>query len=115
MKIYALASLSVLSVCAAMSAGADVAAPGIVVRYADLDLTSAAGSAALYRRLDMAAMQICMPANPALASTPAFLTSSYKACVNRVVLKNASKVKSPEFAAYIAAMFEAPAVKLASR
>jgi UrcA family protein len=59
----AIAAVAVTALIPVTTALADVpagsAAPQAVVKYADLDLTSDAGAAALLRRIEAAARQVC--------------------------------------------------------
>lgn len=63
----ALASLACLSGAAPVLANAPAETRSVSVRYADLDLASAAGAAALYQRLQGAARVVCGYADRNLA------------------------------------------------
>jgi UrcA family protein len=62
-----LASLACLSGAAPVLANAPAETRSVSVRYADLDLASAAGAAALYQRLQGAARVVCGHADQNLA------------------------------------------------
>jgi UrcA family protein len=115
MKRSLVSSVLILSLLAIRSANADASTPGISVKFADLDLNTAQGASSLYRRIEMAAMQICMPPDPALSATPAFLTARYKACVDKAVFRAAGAVKNPEFSAFVASKREESPLVVASR
>jgi len=56
--LLALASAAALAAAPAF-AQTDAAAPSMVVRYADLDLSDPAGAHAMLRRIDVAAAEVC--------------------------------------------------------
>jgi UrcA family protein len=64
----------------------------VVVRYADLDLTSAEGAKALYARLSSAAERAC---GKAPNSRELKARSQYKACFDRTLEKAVGKVGNP--------------------
>ncbi len=55
--------------------------PSQVVRFHDLDITTPTGAAILYRRIHVAALQVCQPETGAYRLT----LPIYHACVNRAI------------------------------
>lgn len=97
--------LLVICVCAAIAAGfapgAGAADDGTVrkvtVRYGDLDLSSPQGAVALYRRIGIAAEEVCRP----FEGRDLARTSIFRACKQRAVADAVSRVNRPElFAVY---------------
>jgi UrcA family protein len=78
----------------AQTLGADV-----VVKYADLDITTAVGAEQLYERIRRAALQVC----PRVESIEVERYRSYLHCEDAVVAHAVSSIASPQLAAIYAA------------
>ena len=76
-------------------AGEDVGR--ITVRFDDLNLEQPRGVAALYRRLRLAAEQVC--GEPRLPGEP-FISAAWRACVAQAVERAVVAVDRPAFTAY---------------
>lgn len=72
--------------------------PDVVVSYADLDITTAAGAEQLYERIQHAAARIC----PQADSLPLASYAASVHCRNAVVNQAVSKVGSPKLSAVYA-------------
>ncbi len=73
-------------------------APSVTVRYGDLDLTSAAGTRVLYRRLVGAAKQVCPDASGRELSA----RHSVEVCREQAIINAARQIPSPQLAAMVA-------------
>jgi UrcA family protein len=93
----AIATLMVLAT--ATASAAQVVGPDVLVRYADLDITTVAGAEKLYERIQQAAAQVCPAPNSPLASAHVALVR----CRNEVVAHAVSSVGSPQVTAVFAA------------
>jgi UrcA family protein len=88
---------AVAAVClAAVTVGARAneavdTAPALTVHYADLNLNTRAGAAVLYKRIRLAAKQVCgdVGVQPLVQAAPA------KACVKRAVFESVHAVNKP--------------------
>lgn len=90
------------------SAAAAVAVPtadalSVTVRYGDLDLASAAGTRALYRRLVVAAKQVC----PDSGSREMTILRFEETCRNQAIVNAARQIPSPQLAAMVASSIKA--------
>jgi UrcA family protein len=97
-------TVTLLSACALASLGAvgvaKAAAPAsasVVVRYADLDVTTPNGAAKLYRRISSAAHQVCPDADSARLEDKMAAWSCRRQAVNRAV----ESVSSPAVASLV--------------
>jgi UrcA family protein len=82
----------------ASSAGAATAptdAPSVVVRYADLDITTRQGARALYRRIAVAAQHVCPDADIRDLDR----SSQIRACQQQAIARAVQAVSSPLLAA----------------
>ena len=78
-------------------AAADTVVASRVVSYADLNLSSPQGVAVLYRRITVAAEEVCGPAERAGSRLP---TPEYRDCVSHAVADAIRKVNRPAVSAY---------------
>lgn len=90
------------------TAAAAVTAPAadalsVTVRYGDLDLASAAGARALYRRLVVAARQVC----PDNGSRDLAILRFEETCRNQAIVNAARQIPSPQLAALVASSTKA--------
>src|ERR1022692_1198812 len=88
------------SICAATAgaATADSDVPSVTVRYDDLNLSSEAGTRALYNRLVVAAKQVC----PDDSSRQLATLQLVKVCREQAVINAARQIPSPQLAALVA-------------
>jgi UrcA family protein len=92
-------SLMVLAAVTAPMAAAQVSDTAVHVSYGDLDLSTAAGAAKLYDRLQSAAEQVCLQADERELSR-------YEAslrCEQKLVAEAVNNIHSPQLAAVYAA------------
>jgi UrcA family protein len=94
----ALLSALALSFATVSSADDDTAAPQVIVKYADLDVSTAPGAAALYRRIHGAAEEVCSRMYP---STEAYRWHK-NACLQQVIANAVMKVNEPALSAVFA-------------
>ncbi len=90
------------------SAAAAVTTPAadalsVTVRYGDLDLASAAGTRALYRRLVVAAQQVCPDSGRRELAVMRF----EQTCRNQAIVNAARQIHSPQLAALVASYIKA--------
>src|SRR5579863_919265 len=79
-------------------AGTDMQRPRAkIVSYSDLNLSTAEGVAAAYRRIRGAATEVCGPAQPPGTLIP---RPAYRECAARAVAEAVAKVARPELNAY---------------
>jgi UrcA family protein len=88
----AFAALTVAT--ASFAAAPDVASHSVSVRYDDLNLSSPAGVNALYRRISVAARQVC----PDIYSRDLNVAAAGKRCLADAVAKAVSEVNNPQLA-----------------
>ena len=101
MKFVTLASLVTLSVGGLMSAQArDIDVPTQRVSFADLNLSSTAGQATLYRRLMAAAVQVCGGIEE-MHSSPITWTLHVDPCTQAAMMHATAAVSVPAFTAYV--------------
>jgi UrcA family protein len=79
----------------------DTAPPQVIVKYADLDVSTAPGAAALYRRIDGAAEQVC---SRMYTSTDAYRRHK-NACLQQVIADAVTKVNEPALSAVFASKY----------
>jgi UrcA family protein len=108
------AILSALAMCFASvsSAEEDATPPQVIVKFADLDVSTAAGAMALYRRINGAAEDVC---SRMYVSTEAY--RHYKnACLQKVIADAVNKVNEPALSAVFASQYgiSAPVVLAAA-
>ena len=95
-----LAAAGLIFVTAAGAAGpVPVHAPAITVRYSDLDISTAEGADALYRRIAIAAAKVCPNVDPADLERYAKIRQCRQLAIDRAV----EAVHSPLLAAASAA------------
>ena len=70
-------------------------APSVVVRYADLDITTQQGANALYRRIAAAAQRVCPDAD----IRDLDLSSQIRACQKQAIARAVQAISSPLLAA----------------
>ncbi|MDE2499090.1 MAG: UrcA family protein [Alphaproteobacteria bacterium] len=84
--------------CAQAALANDVVVKQVTVHYADLNINSEDGAAALQARIDQAASQAC-GGNPAFSSNyqmaPVFLTREYEQCRASAVDRAVAEVDAP--------------------
>jgi UrcA family protein len=84
-------ALATAALIAALCAGAQAAdVPQVDVKYADLNVYTTVGAAALYRRIRAAAEQVCTP----LASDFAHVAQA-KACQTRAIAEAVATINNP--------------------
>jgi UrcA family protein len=93
--VVALATLGI-AVSPAIAA-APTAAPARTVRFGDLNLSSNAGLAALHRRLEEAAADVCGPAEVPGSRR---ISPAYQDCVSDAVHRAVLQINRPEVTAY---------------
>jgi UrcA family protein len=76
---------------AAYASYAEDSAPQRAVRYADLNINTQAGAKVLFRRIQIAAAQVCESAN----SGDLIVKASMRLCENRAIRTAVSAVKNP--------------------
>jgi UrcA family protein len=84
------------SVCAIANAGSPDGAAHRVVRFADLDLTRPADVAALYRRIRVAARDVC----DSLGERDLTLLAASRVCVRDAIDHAVSDINSPTLSRY---------------
>lgn len=82
-------------------AGTEVQLPTKTVSYGDLNLANTQGAAALYRRITLAAHEVCAPAEQTGSLLP---RPGYRECVRRAIAEAVAKVDRAELSAYHAQM-----------
>jgi UrcA family protein len=87
--------LLVGSVGAAQAATPVPAVPTVVVRYGDLDLSTAEGTRVLYQRISVAAHQVC----PVLITKDLALVGKNRACREAAIERAVNAVNTPELVA----------------
>ncbi len=99
---------SLIGVCAA----AETDPPQTTVKYADLNLASPEGAAALYARIHRAARQVCSPLDGRDLTSKMQMDS----CVHKAIASAVAKVDQPAlFNAYDARNHRPPPIILATR
>lgn len=93
----ALAALSVAPISFATAQSEDV--PSVTVRYADLDLGSAAGVNTLYHRISNAAKAVCP--NPDIRDLNALTAAEH--CQDQAIARAVQQVNNPKLAVVHAA------------
>jgi UrcA family protein len=96
-RVSALLALTIGSGLAV--AGVDTLSRSTTVPVGDLNLNSAQGVKALYRRISSAAEQVCGPAS---MSGSRLVEPDYTACVTRAVTEAFAKIGRPELSAQYA-------------
>lgn len=88
---------------AAAASSPEVETLSVTVRYGDLDLASAAGARELYRRLVVAARQVC----PDRGSREMTMQQIVQSCRNQAIVNAARQIPSPQLAALVASSIKA--------
>ena len=86
-------------ILAATQASAQTVGPDVVVRYADLNISTAAGAEKLYERIRLAAAEVCPPAN----RFDVVRYRMYLSCQDAAVAHAVGSISSPQLAAVYAA------------
>jgi UrcA family protein len=76
---------------ATVCTGAETDSPQITVKFADLNVSSPQGAAALYARIQLAARQVCLPVNERDPSSK----GRTDACVHKAIADAVTKVGQP--------------------
>jgi UrcA family protein len=99
MKTFSLTSIVMLNIVALSASVHAADVPSVKVRYADLDLGAAAGSAILYERVIGAAQTVCREWDPraAVFSDLKPTIEQYKGCTYKVIVGAAAKINRPAF------------------
>ena len=84
------------AICLLAAAQAGAGAPGIRVSYSDLDLNTASGVDALYRRINTAAQRWCEDLN---LRTGSRINSGYRECVTDTVNNTVGSLNLPTLSA----------------
>ena len=101
--------MKTLIICAAAIAGisgtnvsrADPYLPSVAIRYAASDLGSGRGADALYRKLKMAAREVCLANQPTTSIMPQHVASSgQQKCINHALASAVARINVPAFSAY---------------
>jgi UrcA family protein len=71
-------------------------APGVVVRFGNLDLNSQAGVASLHKRIRNAAQSVCGPLETRILG----LRDAYDVCVNEAVSNGVAAVANPNLSIF---------------
>jgi UrcA family protein len=71
-------------------------APGIDVKYGDLDLTKASGAVTLYGRIYAAARQVCAPVEGRSLDE----STAWKDCVTQAIARAVADVNKPTLTSY---------------
>jgi UrcA family protein len=79
----------------AQVSASDLQGADVVVRFGDLDLSSRTGAETLYARIQLAAAQVCRPADAAVL---VMHTASLR-CQTELVARTVASVRSPQLAA----------------
>jgi UrcA family protein len=99
-----------LALCSSLAmAAADGVVATRVVSYADLNLSSPQGVAALYRRITVAAEEVCGPAEWPGSRVP---TPEYRDCVSHAVADAIRRVNRPGLSDYHLHQLHRPQVLL---
>jgi UrcA family protein len=109
--IAAAAALSLSILAGAHASGADDV-PSVSVRFADLDLDRAAGSATLYKRLSVAARVVCRdldPSDSAHSYLKPVLQRQYQGCMDKAIIGAVGKINRPAFTSYVSTKMTLPA------
>ena len=109
--VAATAALS-FSILASAHAGAADDPPSVSVRFADLDLDRAAGSATLYKRLSVAARAVCRDldaSDSANSDLKRVLQQQYQGCVDKAIIGAVAKINRPAFTSYVGTKMTLPA------
>jgi UrcA family protein len=75
--------------------------PQAIVKYADLDISTSHGAAALYNRIRFAAESVC----PALDHGDLGSVFRFKSCVQQAIVRAVTKVDQPALTAVYAAKY----------
>jgi UrcA family protein len=100
---FSSASAATTNSAAAAASASTADALSVTVRYGDLDLATAAGTRALYRRLVVAARQVC----PASGSRELTILRFEEICRNQAIVNAARQIPSPQLAAMVASSIKA--------
>lgn len=97
---------------AAVSSAADSDAPHVLVKFADLNVSSPEGAAALYARIRMAAGEVCRSFDSHEFATQ----NNLNACIHKAIADAVNKVDQPAlFSVYSAKNGTSKSIILASR
>jgi UrcA family protein len=105
-SLAAAVAVLTLSALSTAHAEASIDPPSIVVRYADLDLSSTQGSATLYLRLKSAARLVCRNLEPEAGplNMRAQRQGLHAACLNQALAGAVASIKLPAFSSYVASL-----------
>jgi UrcA family protein len=109
-----IAATAALSFSILASAHADTIddPPSVSVRFADLDLDHAAGSATLYKRLSVAARAVCRELDPrdsANSDLKPGRQQQYQSCVDKAIIGAVAKINRAAFTSYVSTKMTLPA------
>jgi UrcA family protein len=100
------AGLAMIAGCLAVAAAGTATAatpppdvPSVVVRYADLDISTPQGASSLYRRIAIAARKVCPVAD--ISELGRFMEA--RACQEQAIARAVQAVSNPQLAAVYAA------------
>ncbi len=97
----AIFSALTFSFATASRAGDDTAPPQVIVKFADLDVSTSKGAAALYGRIHRAALEVC---SRMYVDEQAYKWHKY-ACLQKVIGDAVVKVNRPRLSAVFASKF----------
>jgi UrcA family protein len=109
-----IAATAALSSSILASAHADTIGdpPSVTVRFADLDLNGAAGSATLYKRLSVAARAVCRELDPRDSGAGALMPArqqQYQGCMDKAIIGAVAKINRAAFTSYVGTKMTLPA------
>jgi UrcA family protein len=88
--------------------------PAAVVKFGDLDTTHSSGKDELYRRLTVAAREVCRPFEGVFGSGW-IKAPQYTACLDKAISGAVAQVNRPEFTDYVATRTQQPGHLVAAR
>jgi UrcA family protein len=95
--MLAIAAALLAAVLSTAPARADSAFPSVVVQFDDLNLDTAPGVARLYKRLHVAAEQVC---DSPVATGSRFIARDWRQCIDAAVDRAVKQVDRPAVTAY---------------
>jgi UrcA family protein len=100
----AILSVLAFSFATVSNADEDTAPPQVIVKFADLDVSTSKGAAALYGRIQIAAVDVC---------SRMYISTDYRwhknSCLQKVIGDAVIKVNRPALSAVFASKFGVPA------
>ena len=105
LAVGAILSALALSFATVSSAEEDVTPPQVIVKYADLDVSTSKGAVALYGRIHGAADDVC---SRMYTSTEAYRWRK-NACLQKVIADAVTRVNEPALSAVFASKFSVSA------